>query len=371
MIRLLLLVPTLTGGGAEQVMITLLRHLDRSRFELALAVVDTRRAVFLDQVPADVELIDLRCTRVRRALPGIVAELRRRRPDVVLSTLGHLNLGLAMCKPFLPAGMKVIGRETTLVSRALLRHRHPRFWKLGYRLFYPWLDRMVCQSQVMLDDLVATVGFPRDKVAVIHNPVDIARIHSLLERDDDPGPRKTGTAVVELVAAGRLIPAKGFDLLLEALALCADLPLRLTLLGEGPEEETLRGLAASPDLRERVQFAGFVKDPFPLLAHADAFVLSSRFEGFPNVVLEALACGTAVIATPAPGGLQEIIGTIPQCEVAEEVTAPALAKAIRHWVGRRPGRVDPAAVTPFAVDRIVKQYEDEILMTVSAAPDAA
>jgi glycosyltransferase involved in cell wall biosynthesis len=155
------------------------------------------------------------------------------------------------------------------------------------------------------------------------------------------------------------------------MALCPDLPMHLTLLGEGPEEQALRRLAASLGLQGRVEFAGFVTDPFALFARADAFVLSSRFEGFPNVVLEALACGTPVIATPALGGVREIIDTIPQCELADEVSAEALAGAIRSWAARRPGRVDAAVLAPFRVERIVSLYETEILRTAAGPPPAS
>ncbi|MGA8259744.1 MAG: glycosyltransferase [Arenicellales bacterium] len=371
MIRVLFLVPSLTGGGAERVMVTLLRHLDRSRFEPILAVVDTRRAAFLDQVPKDVELIDLECSRVRRALPAIVRLIRRLRPEVVFSTLGHLNLGLAISRPLLPKGVKLIGRETTLVTLGLEDRRHAALWRLGYRRLYRRLDRVVCQSRAMRDDLVENLAFPPDKVAVIHNPVDMERIGSHLGRDGPARADRSDGTTLHLVAAGRLRTVKGFDLLLEAMALCPDLPMHLTLLGEGPEEQALRRLAASLGLQGRAEFAGFVPDPFALFARADAFVLSSRFEGFPNVVLEALACGTPVIATPARGGLREIIDTIPQCELANEVSAEALAGAIRSWAARRPGRVDAAVLAPFRVERIVSLYETEILRTAAGPPPAS
>ena len=126
--RVLFLIPTLTGGGAERVVVTLLQHLDRDRFDLALAVVDTRHAAFRDQVPSDVEFIDLGCRRVRHALPKLIRLLWRRRPDVVLSTLGHLNLALAIVRPMLPAGVRYLARETTVVSMGILEYSRPQLW---------------------------------------------------------------------------------------------------------------------------------------------------------------------------------------------------------------------------------------------------
>ena len=134
--HLLFLVPSLHGGGAERVIVTLLRHMNRSLFRLGLAVVDMREAVYRDDVPEDVEFIDLGCTRVRYALLKIMRLIWRKRPDVVFSTLGHLNLALAMLRPLLPNGVRYIGREACVVSETLTEHTHPRLWAWAYRRFY-------------------------------------------------------------------------------------------------------------------------------------------------------------------------------------------------------------------------------------------
>ncbi|MCX7901002.1 MAG: glycosyltransferase [Burkholderiaceae bacterium] len=302
--RVLFLIPTLRGGGAERVMTTLLKHLDRGLFELTLGVVDTRDAAYRDDIPHDVTIIDFRCRRVRHALPRVIRCIWSLRPHVVFSTLGHLNLALAVLRPFFPPATRLIARETIVVSYGLRSHAWTGLWALGYRWFYRRIDHLVCQSQDMRDDLVAGFGFPAHKATVINNPVDVEAIRKLATVAPQGGlflgPR-AGDASLRLVAAGRLCHQKGFDLLIRALARLGDPRVRLSLLGEGPLEGQLRELAADLGVRGQVDFVGFVKNPSPFFAAADAFVLSSRYEGFPNVVLEALACGTPVIATPAPG----------------------------------------------------------------------
>ena len=357
--RVLFLVPTLHGGGAERVMTTLLRNLDRSSFKLALAVVDTRQAVYLKEIPEDVEFIDLDCRRVRYALPKIVALIWRRRPDVVFSTLGHLNLALAMLRPLLPRNTRYIARETFVVSSALVAHRNPWLWRWMYRRFYGNHDTVVCQSQDMLDDLVANYEFPKERTVLIHNPVDVERIRQLAAEIPSDHVRvfKRHSATIQLIAAGRLVAQKGFDLLIEAVARLHNPQLRLTILGQGPLRVSLERLAHAKGVAVQVQFVGFQANPYKWFARADAFVLSSRYEGFPNVVLEALACRTPVIATPAPGGTREILDVIPECLVAKEISSRALADAIDEWMEGGRDRVSEEAAKPYSLSVIMARYE--------------
>ena len=343
--------------------VTLLCHMNRSLFRLGLAVVDMREAVYRDDVPDDVEFIDLGCTRVRYALPKIMRLIWQRRPDVVLSTLGHLNLALAMLRPLLPNGVRYIGREACIVSETLSRYAHPRLWGWAYRHFYPRFDVVVCQSVYMRDDLIGHFAFPPRKVVVIHNPVDIERIRRLAAEvisTDDEAPALHTDAGLHVVGAGRLSDEKGFDLLIEALALCDDRGPRLTLLGEGPLRAALEELARQRGVADRVRFAGFQKNPYPFFVRADAFVLSSRCEGFPNVVLEALACGTSVIAMPCPGGVAEITETAGGVLLASAVDAESLSVAIkRFFAGETRSR--RITLAPFHVDKIVEQYQSLLI----------
>jgi glycosyltransferase involved in cell wall biosynthesis len=349
----------LNGGGAQRVVVTLLRHLDRSRFRLTIATVDTRGAVFRDDVPEDVEFVDLGCTRVRHALVKLVRLIWRLKPDVVFSTLGHLNLALAAIRPLLPNASRYVAREAIVVSESLKDLRRSGWWAWAYRRLYRRFDLVVCQSVDMRDDLIGNFSLPSSKAVVIHNPVDIDRIRALAAEPvhgaDEPVPPDTARGSVHLVAAGRLVAQKGFDLMIEAIALCANPQVCVTILGEGPLKSSLERLAAERGVAGQIRFLGFQRNPYPYFARADAFVLSSRFEGFPNVVLEALACGTPVIATPAAGGVSEILDGISGCLLADAISAEALSREIKRFV--KGTRMGSDAARPFAVETIVRRYE--------------
>ena len=161
---------------------------------------------------------------------------------------------------------------------------------------------------------------------------------------------------IHLVAAGRLTEQKGFDLLIGAIALSGLKGLRVTVLGEGPLREPLEELARSKGVEHQIRFIGFQKNPYAFMMHADAFVLSSRHEGFPNVILEALACGTAVIATPAPGGINEIMLATGGVRMASAVTAEALSIELKQFAenGRTTARI---SLEKFYISKIVREYE--------------
>lgn len=362
-VRVLFICPNLRGGGAERVIVMLANRLDRARFEVSLAVVDMSGAVYRDKVCEGVSVIDLGRSRVRYALPRLVALIRARRPDLVLSTVGHLNLAIASVRGLVPRRTRLIARETSVVSRNLAGEAHPWFWGFLYKRVYPRLDHVICQSRDMHDDLTSVFAFPASRASIVGNPVDIRAIRRFVE-DVQPVNRTVSTGTCRLVAAGRLSPEKGFDILIEALALCRDSTLRLTIIGDGPEANRLKEVARARGVAAQIEFRGFVTDPYRLFAAADAFVLSSRFDGFPNVVLEALACGTPVIACPAPGGTADIIRSIPECELAESVSPEALSEAICRWRARQPGRVSADVVNQYDVDVIAHQYEQIFLRVV-------
>lgn len=356
--NVIFLIPTLTAGGAERVLITLLKHLDREKFCLKLVFVDNRGSVLLKQIPNDIEVIDLNCTRVRYAIPKIIYILWRHKPDVVFSTLAHLNLALAILRFMLPRKSKYIVRETSIPSYNLRNQKHFFLWAALYKIFYGNVDLLVCQSLGMKKDLQCNFNIPSHKIKIINNPVDVDLISKLSKSIINfKRPNKDN---IYFVAAGRLSPEKGFGMLIEAFSLVNN-NISLDIIGEGPLFNDLKQLVSNLRMENKIRLVGYQDNPYAWFANADAFILSSYYEGFPNVVLEALACGTPVISTPAPGGVREILEGLPECRISQNITAESLADTISKWIEGPQRRVSLNVLHRFSLPEILPKYEEILL----------
>jgi glycosyltransferase involved in cell wall biosynthesis len=362
--KVLLLIPTLGGGGAERFFTLLLRYLDRNLFEIHLALLQVH-GEYLQDVPADVVVHDLNASRARYSLPGLVRLIWKLRPRAVLSTLPQANVALTFSRPFLPRDIKLFIAEAALTSAEMKEDLpHPRLWTWLYRSFYKRADKVLCLCDSMVDDLAANYDVPREKLTRIYYPVDVNHVRRMAAAEENPylGPGP------HLVAVGRLCRQKGFDILLNAMAAVRDhFPtVHLTILGQGPLLCELTEQARRLDLAETAQFIGFRENPWPHLRNADVFVLPSRFEGLPNVLLEALALGTPVVATDCPGAIREVQAGGAQMTVVPPEDPAALAAGIvaacnLYSLHRQNGGGPKTDMGRFDLQRVVEEYSGLLL----------
>jgi glycosyltransferase involved in cell wall biosynthesis len=296
--RVVFVLPSLEGGGAERVSLAYLAGALTVSPDLHL-ILFRRQGALLQNIPAGVEVHDLGCSRLRDSLPSLLRLIRRLRPAVVYSTHGYVNILLLALRPIYGQDASLLLREANTPSSSLAGQRFTSVFRIAYRALYPRVDALVCQSRLMADELHRDFRVSRNRLHLIYNPIDTFGI-----RDGIKKLRVAGDGV-RFLAAGLFNRKKGFDRLLEWFA---QLPsnAHLTILGKGSEESNLRGLVATLGLGDRVVFPGYIPRPWNYFAGADAFLLPSRWEGMPNVALEALAVGTPVIAMMEAGGIGEV-----------------------------------------------------------------
>jgi glycosyltransferase involved in cell wall biosynthesis len=302
-LRVAFILPSYEIGGSQRVLLTLFRALNRDLMEPHLFVFDDQGVN--GGLAHLVEGLDgvhiLGQVRLRSAVLSLFREIREIAPDVVFSTMGYVNLAVLAMSFFPGRHVRTVIRESNTPSLGLPGLRYSGVIRLGYRCLYPFADAVISQSRIMGQELIEDFGVAKERLFHIPNPVDIDRVRDAASRIS----RFPGTGR-RFVASGHLIHQKGFDQLIELIpSLNAD--DHLTILGDGEERKALEQLIARLNLNNQVLLKGFVDNPWQYYAGADAFLMPSRWEGLPNASLEALACGTPVIATPQTGGLVEVL----------------------------------------------------------------
>jgi glycosyltransferase involved in cell wall biosynthesis len=374
--RLAVFAPSMAGGGAERSALKLADGLSARGFEVDL-VLATAQGPRMAEVPPTVRVVDLGAPRVLASLPKLASYLRREKPRALASVLVHANIvALWAAKLSRYHGrVVVVEHNTRSVAAAHGKSRRDRFMPRLVRRFYSMADRVVAVSAGVAEDIISLAALDPAKVRVIYNPVVTPELAEYA-RAPVPHPWFDDDTPV-FVAAGRLRPQKDFPTLLRAFAtLRARRSARLVILGDGPEQENLQTLATELGIAADVQLPGATANPYAYMARAVAFVLSSRWEGLPTVLVEALRCGVPVIATDCPSGSREILGDGRYGTLVPVGDVRALADAMEVALD---GKLRPApdeSWRPHELDVVVGEYVAVLLGepmddTVLATPRAA
>jgi len=332
-IKLLFFTSSLGVGGAEMHLLRVLNNLDRSQFQISVALA-RRGGSYESDLAEDVKLYHLETgtinsstLRMLRAIQPLRRTISNEQPDILCSVLDHANNAavLATCRLASPPNLvlsvqntQTLSNKGSLVGRLLL-------WSTP-RL-YPKADRIVALSKGVAEDIKTLVPDLNDSIEVIYNAGLDSRVFELA---NEPLPSENLPKNSPLiVACGRLTEQKGFSYLLEALVQVRQrIPVHLWIVGEGKLRQHLEQQIQRLGLTDCVRLLGFQHNPYQYMASADIFVLSSLYEGFGNVIVEAMACGAPVVATDCPSGPAEIIENGLNGILAPPANADALSEGI-------------------------------------------
>lgn len=352
LLKVVVVLPQFTGGGAERVLLQVAGGLDLKRFSTTVVVLDGQ-GTYAKNLPTHVSVRNLDTPQLRTAFGSLRRTFRELRPDVVLSTLGYLNLGvLAASFGTLSSRCRLIVREANVPQATATALGSRLLTRLAYSFLYRHADAVLCNAKIVKMGLVQ-FGVQKKRIHIVANPVDSDRI-----RESIKWPMRPRGNEVRFVAMGRLVFQKGFDRLIDWFAEF-NKPAHLVILGEGPMRLELEAQIMRANLVERVTLFGHAEVPWQHLADADAFLLSSRWEGMPNAALEALALGVPVIACSEAGGIVELPDETPEGAVTIAQTSEAFLAAMKQVTPRAHTTDSPDSLLPKRYDlrTVLKTYE--------------
>jgi glycosyltransferase involved in cell wall biosynthesis len=354
-----LYLPNLAGGGAERTFLLLGRELGSHGYAVVVVVDRMEGALIKSFAEYGIRVEALQAIRTIAALSRLARWLRRNEPDVLISAITLNNIIALWARRLARVRTRIIVCEHTVPSRQSSTRAAWQYrlvpWLL--RNFYHWADAILAVSAGVADDIAALSRVARETIRVIPNPVVTPDFETRAAAAVDHG-WLTDRSFSVFVAAGRLVPLKGFDTLLNAFdQVQRRCPARLIIIGEGPLRETLTLLRDRLKLQETVDLPGFIDDPLPVFARAAVVVVSSVYEGFGLTLVEAMACGTPVVSTDCPTGPREILDNGRFGPLVPVNDAGRLAEAMLSALNSPipPERLK-ARAAEYAVDKIGLRY---------------
>jgi len=356
--KISLIMPGLTIGGVERVMLELAKGFCKKGIVIDLVVSDASGPL-KNTIPSGIQLIDLKARRVLWSFPRLVKYLRKRRPDAIISAKDYQNIVVLWAVKFSGVVTKAIVTTHIDVSVDWKQSKGLKSRLIPYlvRYFYPWAEHVVTVSQGAKDSLSKMARLPREKIKVIYNPVITPEV---LVKADEPldHPWFAPEEPPVVLSVGRLTEQKNYTTLIRAFALVRKKrSARLMILGDGEDRPKLEALVQELGLEGEVALPGFVENPYKYMKRAAVFVLSSKWEGLPTVLIEALACGCPVVSTDCPSGPAEILEGGKWGPLVPVGDAHSLAEAIVQVLERPPDReLLRKRGLEFNVERAVQQY---------------
>jgi len=360
--QLALFLPSLCGGGAERVMVNLANGFRSRGYEVDM-VLAWAKGPFLKELDPKVRVVDLKCRHVSTSLIKLMRYLRRERPQALLSSLAHASITVLMAKVLTRSPTRIIvsvhsmkqeAGSVGMTLKTMLLSRMVRF-------LYPIAERVVAVSHGIAADIIRHFPTLAPKVLVIYNPVITP---SLFSKSQEP--LNHAWFLPEhppvLLGVGRLDFRKDFPTLIHAFSRVQErIDARLIILGDGIERERLEALVVELGIQKTVQLIGFQENPYPFFLRSSVFVLSSRWEGMPTVLVEALALGTPVVSTRCPSGPEEILSGKGGERLVGVGDEAALAEAIIETLETGPNQRPLPRLDSFHIDFAVDAYLEIML----------
>jgi glycosyltransferase involved in cell wall biosynthesis len=370
--KILFVIHSLAGGGAERIMSLLLKYINREIFEPSLVLLN-KEGIDLNEIPQDVTILDLnKKGRMDffRSVVQLAKYIVREAPSLIVSFLTYTNYMTLLSRFLSRKHIPVVLSERNTLSIALRHEKCYPIKSILVKHLYPHAARIIAVSKGVKNDLLNFLYPHSGKVSVVYNAIDIAAIERLKQEEVDHPWFQNDIPI--LMACGRLAFQKNYPLLLKALAkVLKNIKAKLIILGEGEVKASLENLVNELGIQDNVIFLGFQRNPYKYMEKSHLFILSSAWEGFSNVLIEAMACGLPVISTRCPSGPDEIITNEVDGIMVPVGDVDALATAIMRLLNdvqlrERFIEAGRKRVDDFKLEKMIQAYEQVFLEEIES-----
>ncbi|MFZ1028977.1 MAG: glycosyltransferase [Limnoraphis robusta] len=354
----------LGGGGAERVFINLTRSFAERGLKVDL-VLSSAGGPHLEKVSPQVRIIDFKTPRLTACLPSLISYLKQEQPRGMLSTLHYANEVALLAKKLSRTPTRVVVREANNLSRdtqASTPYKR-RLLPFLVRSFYPWADHIVAVSKGVAEDLSQVSGLSLERIQTIYNPTITPELQEKAKEPLDHPWFADGQPPV-ILGVGKLHIQKDFSMLIRAFAQVRQVrEARLIILGWGPERPQLEALVQELGLENDVALPDHVLNPYAYMSRSAVFVLSSAWEGLPNVLIEAMATAVPVISTDCQSGPSEILKGGEYGWLTPVGDPQAMAEAILKVLSGNLKPIDPDWLKQFTLEVSSQRYLDILGIT--------
>ncbi len=355
--RLAVFLPALNGGGAERTMLNLARGIAERGYAVDL-VLAQGKGPYLNDVPRSVRLIDLKAYGTFASLPRLISYLNKMQPEVMISALCRANIVALWARRMAGVSTRIVVSERNTLSCWAKKSQawHMKLTLLMARHVYHWADAVTSVSKGVADDLSQMTNISREHIQVIYNPIVTPEMQRKMQAPLDHPWFQRGEPPVVL-SVGSLTEQKDFRTVIQAFARVRKKHVvRLLIFGEGRQRPELEKLIAELGIGQDVSLPGWVENPYPFMVRAALFVLCSRWEGLPGVLIEALFCGAPLVATDCPSGPREILADGKYGKLVPVGDIAALGRSIEAALGDNPPPPPQKSWLPYELKYVVSQY---------------
>lgn len=348
-IKIALILPSLAPGGAERILSFVAQELDKDVFDTTLLITGYEKDTVYKL--HDLKIVYLNKPRVLKSISAISKYLKKNKPNIVVTSIVHLNTVSAFISLRFPK-IKFVAREANVLTTLDQYNPYTKsiFPKSMVKMAYRLVDKIICQSKDMQHDMVTNYGVAKNKTVLINNP--ITQKYNIKET------HRVNNNKLKLITVARLSKEKGHDRILEALS---KIPFKFTytIIGDGMEKSAIFSLIKKYQLEDHVTYINYTEKVNEYLSNSDLFLQGSYVEGFPNVLIESCVVGTPILAFNAPGGLDEIIEHGKNGYIANNIDEYVryLNNLNSNFIFR-PEKVSQIVNERFNSKSIIKQYEN-------------